>query len=67
MLPAWVRFAKMHPACVGSYVLDVLEVTEMIRAVMVILADYDPEVDHLGSTAGRIVRAVLQETVLLRT
>jgi hypothetical protein len=34
---------------------------EMIRAARDVLADYDPEVDHLGSTAARIVRAVLRE------
>ena len=44
-----------------------LEVTpEMIRAAMNVLADYDPEVDHLEPTAIRIIEAVLQETVLPR-
>jgi hypothetical protein len=44
-----------------------MEITpEMVEAAMEILADYDPEVDHLEPTANRIVRAVLQETVLLR-
>jgi hypothetical protein len=43
-----------------------IEITpEMISAVMAILADYDPEVHRLDSTAGKIVRAVLQETVSL--
>lgn len=45
---------------------DEPEVTpEMIRAAMAVLADYDPEVDHLESTAARSVRAALRETVSL--
>jgi hypothetical protein len=44
--------------------IDILVLTCLIDAkAMAVLADHDPEVDHLESTAARIVQAALRETV----